>query len=270
MYKAIIFLFFVVLTAGCAKEPTIDPAFVAHKQVDQKPTSEKTVNMQWIEPDPKSPVALISDYRFAFAPKEEPKPEGVFLPVPADRVKKAVEKDELTAKKEKLEPPPSATTIKIVPIPAPDKESLLPLKKSPAKEKSPTIKLPEDESKKIETNQAAPVEVVIVPQETDGDHVLLFNLPLTVYFDLDKSDLRPEAQKILNKIPKGVKVKVTGYTCDLGTEDYNQALSERRAETVAEYLESRGVNVSSRQGKGECCQVSENKEENRRVEIEEP
>ena len=265
MYKAIIFLFFVVLTAGCAKEPTINPAFVAHKQVDQKQTSGKTVNMQWIEPDPKSPVALISDYRFAFATQTG----GGFPAYSSRPCKKAVEKDELTAKKEKPEPP-SATTIKIVPIPAPDKESLLPLKKSPAKEKSPTIKLPEDVSKKIETNQAAPVEVVIVPQEADGDHDLLFNLPLTVYFDLDKSDLRPEAQKILNEIPKGVKVKVTGYTCDLGSAEYNLALSERRTETVADYLESRGVNVSSRQGKGECCQVSANKEENRRVEIEEP
>jgi len=68
-----------------------------------------------------------------------------------------------------------------------------------------------------------------------------------IHFDFDKSTLKPEAQSILKRNvqilkdnPK-VKVRIAGYTSALGTEDYNQKLSERRAKSVQEYLINEGV-----------------------------
>lgn len=68
-----------------------------------------------------------------------------------------------------------------------------------------------------------------------------------VHFDFDKSTLKPEAQAILKRNiqllkdnPKA-KVRVAGYTSASGTDAYNQALSERRAKAVQEYLINEGI-----------------------------
>jgi len=68
-----------------------------------------------------------------------------------------------------------------------------------------------------------------------------------VNFDFDKSKLRPDAIEILNqaievlkKYPE-LKVEVAGHTDSVGTDAYNQKLSERRADAVRNYLVSKGV-----------------------------
>jgi outer membrane protein OmpA-like peptidoglycan-associated protein len=68
-----------------------------------------------------------------------------------------------------------------------------------------------------------------------------------VHFDFDKSTLKPEAQAILKRNvqmlkdnPKA-KIRVAGYSSASGTPAYNQALSERRAQSVQEYLVNEGV-----------------------------
>jgi Outer membrane protein and related peptidoglycan-associated (lipo)proteins len=68
-----------------------------------------------------------------------------------------------------------------------------------------------------------------------------------VHFDFDKSTLKPEAKAILKRNiqmlkdnPKA-KVRIAGYTSAAGTPDYNQSLSERRANAVQEYLVSEGI-----------------------------
>jgi OOP family OmpA-OmpF porin len=68
-----------------------------------------------------------------------------------------------------------------------------------------------------------------------------------VHFDFDQSTLKPEAQTILKRNiqmlkdnPKA-KIRVAGYTSAAGTEAYNQALSERRAKAVQEYLINEGI-----------------------------
>jgi outer membrane beta-barrel protein len=68
-----------------------------------------------------------------------------------------------------------------------------------------------------------------------------------IHFDFDKSTLKPEAQAILKRNiqllkdnPKA-KVRVAGYTSASGTEEYNQKLSERRANAVREYLINEGI-----------------------------
>jgi len=70
-----------------------------------------------------------------------------------------------------------------------------------------------------------------------------------VNFDFDKSKLRPDAVAILNeaievlkKYPE-LKVEVAGHTDSVGTDAYNQKLSERRAKAVYDYLTSNGVDA---------------------------
>ncbi|MDR1077043.1 MAG: OmpA family protein [Xanthomonadaceae bacterium] len=71
-----------------------------------------------------------------------------------------------------------------------------------------------------------------------------------VNFDFDKSTLRPESPAILNEAVEILKrypelrVEVAGHTDSVGTEVYNQGLSERRARTVYNYLVDHGIDSS--------------------------
>jgi len=99
-------------------------------------------------------------------------------------------------------------------------------------------------------------------------------------FDFDKSDLRPEAitnieslAKILNKYPD-TDILVEGDTDNVGSEDYNVLLSERRAQSVANYLMGQGVPGPriSTVGLGEMNPIASNetdygRQQNRRVEV---
>lgn len=68
-----------------------------------------------------------------------------------------------------------------------------------------------------------------------------------IHFDFDKSSLTPEAKELLKRNIQILKnnpkanVRIAGYTSASGTEEYNQALSERRANAVKEYLLSENV-----------------------------
>lgn len=68
-----------------------------------------------------------------------------------------------------------------------------------------------------------------------------------IHFDFNKSTLTPESQEILKKniqlLMKNPKsqVRIAGYTSASGTEEYNQLLSERRANAVEKYLVEEGV-----------------------------
>ena len=69
----------------------------------------------------------------------------------------------------------------------------------------------------------------------------------TVYFDLDKSNIKPtEVEKIRTvathlKANASHKVIVEGHCDERGTEEYNRALGQRRADTVREFLAREGV-----------------------------
>ena len=100
-------------------------------------------------------------------------------------------------------------------------------------------------------------------------------------FDFDKSVLRPDGRKSIDEALSKVggvdleMVIATGHTDSVGTDAYNQRLSERRAAAVKEYLVSKGVPASkiTTIGKGESQPVATNKtaegrQKNRRVHIE--
>jgi len=70
-----------------------------------------------------------------------------------------------------------------------------------------------------------------------------------VNFDFDKSTLRPDAVAILNEAIEilkrypDLKVEVAGHTDSIGSDAYNQSLSERRAKAVYAYLTANGIDA---------------------------
>jgi OOP family OmpA-OmpF porin len=101
-----------------------------------------------------------------------------------------------------------------------------------------------------------------------------------VHFDFDKATLTPAAKAVLNGAAalldqnERVVVQVAGHTDSIGTESYNQGLSDRRANSVKDYLVNKGVKASrmTARGYGESQPVASNdteagRAENRRVEL---
>ena len=101
-----------------------------------------------------------------------------------------------------------------------------------------------------------------------------------ILFETNSSELQPVAKanieslaKVLNKYPD-TNILVEGDTDNTGAEDYNQKLSERRAQAVADYQKNFGVTGSriSIVGLGELNPIASNdtdygRQQNRRVEI---
>lgn len=115
-----------------------------------------------------------------------------------------------------------------------------------------------------------PVQSEVITLSDAGDVLFAFN----------QSELTPAAQSKLDSLmPKlqsadVVSIKVIGHTDSVGSDTYNQALSERRASSVAAYLLSQGLapNKLTSEGKGQSQPVADNETEegrakNRRVEL---
>ena len=94
-----------------------------------------------------------------------------------------------------------------------------------------------------------------------------FNLNSDVTFAFGKADLKPQARNVLDGIYGEIaqvshaNVKVAGYTDRIGSDAYNQKLSQKRADSVANYLVSKGVsqNSISATGYGKANPVTGNK-----------
>ncbi|MEX1054504.1 MAG: OmpA family protein, partial [Rhodothermales bacterium] len=101
-----------------------------------------------------------------------------------------------------------------------------------------------------------------------------------VLFDFDSAELRSEARNELAKLADNLEkypntdLVVIGHTDAVGSNDYNQGLSERRANSAASYLMSQGVSRSriTTLGKGETEAIASNdtdfgRQQNRRIEV---
>ena len=98
-----------------------------------------------------------------------------------------------------------------------------------------------------------------------------------IHFQFDSAKLTPEAAAATLEnlstanVTKTSQLAVIGYTCSMGTDESNQTLSKRRAETVATLLRNHGYTVKTIQGKGAADPVTIDPEQlylNRRVEVE--
>ena len=103
---------------------------------------------------------------------------------------------------------------------------------------------------------------------------------LIIYFAFDKSEFNPDAQ-LENYILESkafldqklqAMLSFTGHTCAIGTDEYNQALGLRRAQSVKQYFENKGILLTNSitESRGEKEPVGDNqttsgREKNRRV-----
>lgn len=115
--------------------------------------------------------------------------------------------------------------------------------------------------------------------DRQGDQ-LLVTLPSQITFAFDQATIQPQFYPALNNVAATLQqypssyVDVVGHTDSTGSDSYNQQLSQARANAVAQYLISRGVNPARIQayGAGESQPVASNateagRQQNRRVEL---
>ena len=125
-----------------------------------------------------------------------------------------------------------------------------------------------------ECGAPAPTEVVQQVEE--------ISLSADTFFAFDKSDLKPQGKEVIRQLAADVnsrganvqKITIVGNTDWVGTEQYNQGLSERRAASVANYMVENGVpaQMIEAYGVGESNPVATNETAegralNRRVDI---
>jgi len=109
---------------------------------------------------------------------------------------------------------------------------------------------------------------------------VVIQLPGSVLFDFDSSNIRPDADRALNDVAQVIKayesrsVRVEGHTDSVASDEYNQALSERRASSVADWFAKHGIERGrfAVAGLGESKPVATNdtaagRQLNRRVEV---
>jgi outer membrane protein OmpA-like peptidoglycan-associated protein len=136
-------------------------------------------------------------------------------------------------------------------------------------------------SKRMEEKRAA------MEQATQGtgidvartqDNQLKVNVPSDVSFDFGRADIKPNMRSVLDQFAQGLdhtmRVRIVGHTDSVGSDAVNNKLSLERADSVKQYLESRGVDGSRIEtvGRGEHEPIADNSTDagrarNRRVEI---
>jgi outer membrane protein OmpA-like peptidoglycan-associated protein len=138
----------------------------------------------------------------------------------------------------------------------------------------------DDQKRDLEKNLAAEIQAGQARVEKLGNDVVRVTMTNQTAFETDSSEVKAGFNSTMDKLADVVvrygktTLTVVGHTDDTGTNAYNQALSERRALSVARYLESKRVNSMrlATAGKGETQPIASNGSEsgrqaNRRVEI---
>jgi len=92
-----------------------------------------------------------------------------------------------------------------------------------------------------------PIEPVVIKEIDTDKEIFGF---LTVNFDFDRYEIRPDMQQaiehnvyLLKKYPQ-LNIRIEGHCDERGTEEYNQILGEKRAQAVKEVFESCGISSS--------------------------
>jgi outer membrane protein OmpA-like peptidoglycan-associated protein len=138
----------------------------------------------------------------------------------------------------------------------------------------------DDQKRDLEKNLSQEIKTGQARVEKLPNDVVRITMTNQTAFDTDSSSIKPGFHTTMDKLADVVvrygktTLTVVGHTDDVGSNDYNQKLSERRALSVAQYLESKRVDSMrlATAGKGETQPVTSNSSEsgrqaNRRVEI---
>jgi outer membrane protein OmpA-like peptidoglycan-associated protein len=138
----------------------------------------------------------------------------------------------------------------------------------------------DSQKRDLEKNLSKEIHAGQAKVETLPNHVVRITMTNQTAFDTNSADIKPGFDSTMDKLADVVvrygktSLTVVGHTDNVGSNDYNQKLSERRARAVAQYFESKRVNAMrlATSGKGESQPVASNSSENgrqanRRVEI---
>ena len=141
------------------------------------------------------------------------------------------------------------------------------------------------------SQQEVPTAPLQAPKPVPSSEPVVVAMPITtvtsfvfdsrrLQFDVDSADITDGSEvtlapvvTLLRDYPQ-ISIEITGHTCWLGSDEYNLALSEKRADAVADYLVGRGIDAKRLfvKGAGESEPLESNLTEagrrsNRRVEI---
>ncbi len=114
-------------------------------------------------------------------------------------------------------------------------------------------------------SRVQPIDVAVAEAQTSEGVQL--EIPASVLFEFDKSDLTPAAGEAIDAAVAKMTaagtsgaITVTGYTDSTGDDAYNQALSERRAQSVLAALQAKlpGTITLTAEGKGEADPIADN------------
>ena len=138
----------------------------------------------------------------------------------------------------------------------------------------------DDQKRDLEKNLAQEIKTRQARVDKLPNNVVRITMTNQTAFETNSTDIKPGFHTTMDKVADIVvrynktTLTVVGHTDDVGTNQYNQQLSERRAHSVANYLEAKRVNSVrlAIAGKGEAQPIESNATEtgrqaNRRVEI---
>jgi outer membrane protein OmpA-like peptidoglycan-associated protein len=138
----------------------------------------------------------------------------------------------------------------------------------------------DSQRKDLEKNLAKEIQSGQARVESLPNHVVRVTMTNQTAFDTNSSTIKPGFETTMNKIADVVvrygktSLTVVGHTDNVGSNDYNQKLSERRAHAVAQYLAGKRVDPLrlAVSGRGESQPIASNnsdsgRQQNRRVEI---
>jgi outer membrane protein OmpA-like peptidoglycan-associated protein len=138
----------------------------------------------------------------------------------------------------------------------------------------------DDQKRDLEKNLASEIKLGQARVEKLANDVVRITMTSQTAFETNSAGIKPGFHSTMDKLADVVvrygktTLTVVGHTDDVGSNAYNQSLSERRALSVAQYLESKRVDSMrlATAGKGETQARSTNnteagRQENRRVEI---
>jgi len=105
--------------------------------------------------------------------------------------------------------------------------------------------------RKPEPRPAPPPKIQEPPRTPEVRETVPANLRFdTIYFDFDKSDIRSDQRSTLNRNAellskyKTVRIQIEGHCDERGTNEYNLALGQRRADSAKQYLVEYGISSS--------------------------